>query len=85
MPTLMVFSSLRILPMSKNSNITGHDGLHVPCGLSEMDSFVEELRREFLDHPLAAVWHAIEECQREIAPSEDWEKLKVCVRGHLGE
>ena len=70
--------------MSDNPHLTGTDRRFVSTQQHEVDSFIDSLQGEFLDHPRPAILAALEACRREIAPSESRERLKECVRERLG-
>ena len=69
--------------MSDNPHLTGQDRRTVSSQPHETASFVEAIQREFLDHPHEAIMEALDECRKEIAPSEDRQKLAECVRARL--
>lgn len=71
--------------MSDNPQLTGTDRRFVSTQRHEIDAFVDALQGEFLDHPRPAILAALEECRREIAPSESRERLKECVRQRLAQ
>lgn len=71
--------------MSDNPQLTGADRRTVSSQQHEIDTFVDTLQGEFLDHPRPAILAALEECRREIAPSESRAKLEECVRRRLAQ
>lgn len=71
--------------MSDNPHLTGQDRHFVSSQPHEIDAFVESMQREFHDHPREAIVGALEQCRKELAPSEDREKLKACVRARLSQ
>ena len=71
--------------MSDNPHLTGQDRHFVSSQPHETTTFIESIQREFHDHPREAIVEAVEQCRKEIAPSESREKLTECVRARLQE